>query len=119
VTALPPEIIRARTQREFQAATVNPAAPPTPSREFRRSDRLIVRAAAQNTAADPLTVSARLLNRWGQPMRDLQVIDSPGSGVVQFGLPLAWLVPGDYEIELRTTQAGGVASQKILVKVIG
>jgi VWFA-related protein len=119
VMGLPPEIIRARTQREFQAATVNPAAAPTPSREFRRSDRLIVRAAAQNTAADPLTVSARLLNRWGQPMRDLQMIDAPGSGLVQFSLPLAWLAPGEYEIELRTTQAGGVVSQKIPVKVIG
>jgi hypothetical protein len=52
-------------------------------------------------------------------MRDLQMIDAPGSGLVQFSLPLAWLAPGEYEIELRTTQAGGVVSQKIPVKVIG
>ncbi len=118
-SVLPPEIIRARTLREFQAATHNPAAAPTPSREFRRSDRLIVRAPAHQAEASVPTITARLLNRWGQPMRDLEIIDGPGGGVVQFGLPLAWLVPGEYEIELRTTQPGGVASQRIPVKVIG
>ena len=116
---LAPEIIRARTLREFQAATHNPAAAPTPSREFRRSDRLIVRAPAHQGETGLPAVTARLLNRWGQPMRDLEIIDGPGSGVVQFALPLAWLVPGEYEIELRTTQPGGVASQKIPVKVMG
>ncbi len=118
-SVLAPEIIRARTLREFQAATRNPAAAPTPSRAFRRSDRLIVRAAAHQAEASLPTVTARLLNRWGQPMRDLEIIDGPGSGVVQFALPLAWLVPGEYEIELRTAQPGGAASLKIPVKVMG
>jgi hypothetical protein len=117
--SLAPEIIRARTLREFQAATVNPAAPPTPAREFRRSDRLIVRAPALTSDASPVRTSARLLNRWGQPMRDLEALDANGSGIVQFSLPLAWLVPGDYEIELRTREAGTETSQKIPLKVIG
>jgi hypothetical protein len=119
VVALPPEIIRTRTLREFQAASLNPAATPTPAREFRRSDRLIVRAPAITTDASPLRASARLLNRWGQPMRDLEVIDANGSGIVQFSLPLSWLVPGEYEIELRTNASDTEASQKIPVKVIG
>jgi hypothetical protein len=119
VASLPPEIIRARTLREFQAASLDPAATPTPAREFRRSDRLIVRAPAMTTEASPLSASARLLNRWGQPMRDLEMIEANGSGIVQFELPLAWLVPGEYEIELRTKQADSEASQKIPVRVIG
>jgi VWFA-related protein len=119
VTSLPPEIIRARTLREFEAASTNPDAAPTPVREFRRSDRLIVRAPAMTSGVWVLTVSARLLNRWGQPMRDLETLDARGSGIVQFSLPLAWLVPGDYEIELRTRDGGSEASQKIPVKVVG
>jgi VWFA-related protein len=117
--SLAPEIIRARTLREFQEASVNPAATPTPVREFRRSDRLIVRAPAMSSEMNTLIASARLLNRWGHPMRDLKTIDAPGSGIVQFELPLAWLVPGEYEIELRTTQSGREASQKIAFKVTG
>ena len=119
VTSLPPEIIRTRTLREFEAASVNPAATPTAVREFRRSDRLIVRAPAMSTDSNVVSVSARLLNRWGHPMRDLVRIDAQGSGVVQFELPLGWLVTGEYQIELRTRQAGNEASQKIPLKVIG
>jgi VWFA-related protein len=119
VTSLPPEIIRARTLLEFQAASANPAAMPTLVREFRRSDRLIVRASTMSSETGTLNVSARLLNRWGHPMRELATIDAHGSGVVQFDLPLAWLMPGEYEIELRTKQAGNEGSQKIPVKVIG
>jgi VWFA-related protein len=119
VTSLPPEIIRARTLREFEAASTNPDAAPTPVREFRRSDRLIVRAPAMTSGEGALTVSARLLNRWGQPMRDLEALDARDSGIVQFSLPLAWLAPGDYEIELRTRDGGSEASQKIPVKVVG
>jgi VWFA-related protein len=119
VVSLPPEIIRARTLREFQAASVNPAATPTAVREFRRSDRLIVRAPAISSDASPVRATARLLNRWGQPMRDLDAIDANGSGILQFSLPLSWLVPGEYEIELRTRGAGTEISQKIPVRVIG
>jgi VWFA-related protein len=118
-TSLVPELIRARTYREFQAAAQDPEAVPTPSREFLRSDRLIVRAPAQQTNDHPLTISARILNRWGQPMRALEPLDGPDKAIVQFGLPLSWLVPGLYEIELRMTQPGGVASQKIPLKIIG
>jgi hypothetical protein len=117
--SLVPEIIRARSYREFQAAARDPDAVPTPSREFLRSDRLIVRAAAQATDRSALRISARLLNRWGQPMRDLEPIKGSDDAIVQFALPLAWLVTGQYEIELRTTQGGGVASQKIPLRVIG
>jgi VWFA-related protein len=117
--ALVPEIIRARTYREYHAAARDSGAVPTPAREFLRSDRLIVRAPAQRTKDHPLTISARILNRWGQPMRDLEPIEGPDDVIVQFGLPLSWLVPGQYEIELRTTQPGGEASQKIPLKIIG
>jgi VWFA-related protein len=118
-TALVPEIIRARTYREYQDAARNPGAVPTPTREFLRSDRLIVRAPAQVTERSALKVSARILNRWGQPMRDLEPLDGPHDAIVQFGLPLAWLVAGQYEIEVRTTRPEGVASQKIPLRVIG
>jgi VWFA-related protein len=118
-SALVPEIIRARTYREYHAAARDSGAVPTPTREFLRSDRLIVRAPAQQTKDHPLSISARILNRWGQPMRDLEPIEGPDDAIVQFGLPLSWLVPGQYEIELRTTQPGGEASQKIPLKVIG
>lgn len=119
ISTLAPEIIRARTLPEFEAARHDPAATPTPQREFRRTDRLIVRAPAAASATRAVIVSARLLNRWGQPMRELQAVEGPGAGIMQFELPLGWLATGEYELELRTRQGTSDASQRIPVKVIG
>ena len=41
------------------------------------------------------------------------------TGMSQFGLPLAWLVPGDYQIELLGANANGAVKERITIRVTG
>ena len=37
----------------------------------------------------------------------------------QFGLPLSWLVPGDYLIEVLGTNANGAVKERVAFRVMG
>ena len=69
-----PRVYVARNAREFQTIKNDPAAAPTATREFRRTERLLLRldAVAPGGAAG-VTYTARLLNRQGDKMADLPV----------------------------------------------
>jgi len=65
-------------------------------------------------------VSAKILNGWGQPMRDIDPLaTTPRNGMPQFALPLSWLVPGEYQIELMGANANGAVKQRITIRVTG
>ncbi len=101
VTLMPVAVLRVASAREFRAVSENPDAPPVASRDFRRTERLLLRVPAYEPGGAPARVSATLLNRWRQPMRALPAM--PGSlrdGVTQFDVPLAPLPPGEYTIRL-------------------
>lgn len=117
--AMTPEIVRVRTNREFLAAQADPDAAPTPLREFRRADRLLVRAPAIAADGTKVDVAARLLNKWGQRMRELAVLPNAFDAVVQFDLPLSWLAPGEYEIEVTSSDPNGAITQRLPLKVTG
>ena len=96
-----PQVLRTRTARDFAEVSQNIDAVPVASRTFSRTERLLIRAPAYGPGNSTLTVTARLLNRRGIPMRSLQVIDAPlPAGTVQFALPLASLAPDEYRVEL-------------------
>ena len=118
-TSLNPEIVRTRTVREFAALSVDPNAAPTPSREFRRADRLLIRGATLTAAGTRMTLSARLHNRWGQPMRELAVLPFQSDVMVQFDLPLAWLAAGEYEIELIAKDGQTETAHRLSFRVTG
>jgi len=113
------EVHRARNALELRA--INAAGDPMPvaTREFRRTDRLIVRfAAAAPGGAEP-GVQARLLNRGGQPMTDLPVQPVPASpGRLQVDLPLASLPTGEYVLEVSASAAGAEARQFLGFRVV-
>ena len=91
-----PPCLRARTPREFQALTRDPDPVPTSLREFRRTDRLLIRFfAAVPGGASSAEVTARLLNRVGQKMVDLTAPPpAEPSQPYQIDLPLAGLLAG-------------------------
>jgi hypothetical protein len=63
-------------------------------------------------------VTARLLNRTGQPMLDLAVAPAGASSTdQQVDLPLAGLAAGDYVIEIKTTGEGGDAKELVGFRV--
>ncbi len=118
-SGLVPEIVRAATMRDFRALGPDPQAPPTPVRQFRRGDRLLVRVPAIGADGSRMAVSAKLLNRWGQPMRELAELPLSSDAVVQFDLPLAWLAAGEYEVSVTASSGGADTMHRIPIKVTG
>jgi VWFA-related protein len=117
---LSPEVVRARTLRDFRSARDNPDAAPSSGRVFARGDRLLIRVPAYDGSGTAVQVTAKVLNEWGQPMRDIDRIDAtPRDGTSQFALPLSWLVPGDYLIEVQGTNANGAVRQRVAFTVTG
>jgi hypothetical protein len=108
-----PQVFRASTPREFQAIRTDPDGVPVASREFRRTDRLLIRFEAYAAASKP---AATLLNRSGQKMSDVGVTDV-SSGVFQIDLPLAGLAPGEYLLEIKVKGEAGESSELIPLKV--
>jgi hypothetical protein len=115
-----PAVLRARTPREFQALSRDPDPVPTPLREFRRTERLLVRFFANVPGgASSVGVTAKLLNRVGQKMVDLTVQPpADASQPYQIDLPLAGLSPGEYVIEIHAKGVSGESTELIAIKVV-
>jgi VWFA-related protein len=107
-----PRLFRARTARALQDLKTNPQAVPTMVREFDRTERLLVRIAAYGPAGSPPAVTARLLNREGNAMSDLQLEADP-SGEVSTEIQLAALAAGDYLLEFKASGPGGEATELV------
>ena len=107
-TIYPPAIVRARSAREFREALENAQAAPVATREFRRTDRLLIRVPAVDASGAPVPVTAVLLNRLRQPMRPIPALDAPAPRhSTQFDLSLAPLAPGEYSLRLSVSGPAG------------
>jgi VWFA-related protein len=111
-----PRLYRARSVRDLQNIKSQPDAPPTTVREFSRTERLLVRVDAYAPGGVQPTVSARLLNRAGEPMSDFPV-QMVASGTAQLELPLSALATGDYLIELNAKSDNGTAQEVLAFRV--
>jgi hypothetical protein len=96
-----PQVLRARTARDYQQIKGDPDPVPVPSREFSRTDRLLVRVPVYGPGNTSPVLSAHLLNRGGQAMSELQVGPSGSPDVQQIDLPLAGLAAGEYLLEMK------------------
>lgn len=113
---LPAVLIATQSAREFREVAANMNAAPDPSRSFRRTERLVIRVPAYSAGA-PATVTAKLLNRLAQPMRELDAM--PVDGVTQFDLSLAPLAPGEYYLQFSVAGPSGPVDQRIAFRVTG
>jgi hypothetical protein len=113
-----PAVFRARTAREFQLLQTNPDAVPTAGREFSRNERVLVRAPAYGPGGSTPTVTARVLNRGGQPVFDLQVSAAPETGPAM-EVPVARLAPGEYLIEIKAAGPGGETTELVAFRLVG
>jgi VWFA-related protein len=111
-----PQLLRARTAKEIAALKADPAAVPTPDREFRRTERLALRVEAYAASGDAPNVTAKLLNRAGQPMSALPVESAGAAYLVD--LPLASLAPGEYLIEITAIAGKGSSQDVLAIRVI-
>ncbi|MEP7116552.1 MAG: VWA domain-containing protein [Acidobacteriota bacterium] len=115
-----PRVYVARTPREFQALKADAAAAPTATREFRRTERLLVRLDAVSPGAGALTYVARLLNRQGDKMADLTVPVPAAGESATLDLPLANLPAGEFLIEITAKGPDGAdAIELVPFRMVG
>jgi VWFA-related protein len=113
-----PEVLRARTAKDFRSIEGDAAAVPVVARQFSRTENLIVRTPVYAPADAGLTVTARLLARSGQVMRTLDVGRGPGDRPAsQVELPLASLAAGEYVLEISARSPAGEASERLQIRV--
>jgi len=115
-----PAVFRAANAREFRDLLAAAAPTPTAFREFRRAERLLVRFEAYAPGEQPPSVTAKILNRSGQGMADLEAKapDTPG-GTWQLDIPLAGLPPGEYLIEVKARDGDGEATELVPMRITG
>src|SRR5262249_5385984 len=114
-----PAMYRARTLRDFQQLKTQPEATPIATREFSRTDRVLVRIPAYGPGTVTPTVSVHLLNRAGQAMSEVPVSAAPAEGEQQFEVPLSGLAPGEYVIEIKASADGGDVKELLGFRVTG
>jgi hypothetical protein len=89
--------------------------PPTASRHFSRTDRLVIEVPWVAVAAVP-EVSARLTSRDGSSLATLEVGSTEG-GRVRIVVPLTHLAPGTYLVRVDAGAAGERATQQVAFTV--
>lgn len=113
-----PYFVRARNALEFNALAADPDAPPTVSRDFRRTDRLLLRFDVYAAGGAEPELEANLLNRGGESMFPLDVSASDDGGPFrQVELAPAFLPPGEYLIEIRAEFGDGEASEMVAFRL--
>lgn len=111
-----PAVFRTANAREFQAVKRDANAVPTTSREFRRTERLLVRFEAYGPGESRPAVTCRLLNRTGGAMSDLQATAAGGASY-EVDVPLSGLVGGVYVIEITATGDDSEATELIALRI--
>ena len=108
-----PAIIRTTNAFELRQARNEPSATPSASREFARSDRLLIRFAVNGTDSAGATVTARLLNSRGGFLTNLTLIRRPNVSDIEIDLPLTSVARGDYLISIQANQ--GVTQAEVVL----
>jgi VWFA-related protein len=115
VAVATPRVYVARSALEFRTISKDPQASPTADRDFRRTDRLLIRVEAYAPGGATPKLTARLLNKQGQAMADIPV-SAPGAGTDPFlvDFPLSSLAPGEYLLELAASAEAVPASTQLI-----
>jgi hypothetical protein len=114
-----PAVFRGRTVHEIQQIRAAAQPVPTPTREFSRTERLLIRFDAYALGGLRPKVTMRLLNQLGQPMSDLAPPTTVGDNGYEADIGLGALAPASYVIEITADAGGGKTQSLIAIKVTG
>ena len=101
-----PRFYRPRTPREFQTLTADAEAIPVATRDFARTDRLLIRVDAYAPGDEARSPSAAILSRAGRKMFDVPVMPATAGASHQIDLTLSPLPPGEYLLEVVAAPSG-------------
>lgn len=111
-----PRFYRGRTARDLQTIRADANAQPAVTREFSRTERLLIQVEAYAPGGTVPAVSARLLNRTGTPMSTF-TIQQTSAGAFETELPLSSLAAGEYLIEFTAKTDAGTAQDTVAFRV--
>lgn len=97
-----PVFVRARTTAAYQALRRGGAGAPSPDREFRPTDLIVVRTTVAGDDDAPPTVTAEVLTREGKSLADLPAGHTGRH--YQVDLPLRALALGEYVLRFTATR---------------
>jgi VWFA-related protein len=108
-----PEVFRTRTARDLRELRADRSPVPVASREFSRTEHLVIRIPAYSSVQTPV-VSATLVSPARQAMRQLTVEQASGSSpLAHIDVPLAGLASGQYTVNI----AAGDAKEVLTIRV--
>jgi hypothetical protein len=122
-----PRVWAARNAREMTTLLSSTPPPPSAGREFRRTDRLLIKFSAIAPGGGTAKVSAQLLNQQGTKMTDVAVKSEAGqaasaeatAGQAVIDLPLANFAAGQYLLEITATAEGQKPVTELLAFRLG
>jgi hypothetical protein len=114
-----PLVFVARTPREMQLIRAAAAPRPSTSREFTRTDRVLVRFAAFGPGGVAPVVTMRVLGQNGHPLGDLPAPVAGVDGRFEAEVGLAWMAAGEYLIEVHASAETGQASALVPFRIGG
>ena len=116
-----PVVYRARTAREvvqLRASTEN-LPMPTITRQFSRTERLLVRFDAYGPAGTTPKVAVRLLNRVGESLATFPEPTIASESTFDVEVTLGALPPGDYLLEISATSSNETTKRLLGIKITG
>ena len=111
-----PVFVRARTTAAFQALRRGEAGAPSPDREFRTTDLVVVRASVAEAEGRPAVVTAEVLTREGKALATLPA--TVAAGVHQIDLPTRSLALGEYVLRFTATRGDTAATMTAAFAII-
>jgi VWFA-related protein len=112
-----PRVYRGRTARDIQLVQADGAALPAVTREFSRTERLLIRFDAYAPGTEQAAPTAQMLNRAGDKIQDLTVVPATAGGTHQVDVGLNTIPPGEYLVELTLPGATGEASSLVAFRI--
>jgi VWFA-related protein len=112
-----PRVYRGRTARDIQVVAADGAAVPVATREFSRTERLLIRFDAYAPGSEQPQPTAALLNRTGQKMSDVPVTAAATGGTHQISLGLSSVPAGEYLVEITVKGTGDEAKELVPLRV--
>lgn len=114
-----PQVFRARTARDIAVLRAATSPMPSATRQFSRTERLLVRFDAYGPAGTTPLVSLRLLNRAGDPLTALPAPTLTTGSTFEADLSLAALPPGDYLVEITAATGADKTARLLGIRVTG
>jgi len=116
-----PVVYRARTAREIiqLRASAENLPMPTITRQFSRTERLLVRFDAYGPAGTTPKLAVRLLNRVGESLASYPEPTQSSGSTFDVEVTLAALPPGDYLLEISATSSNETTKRLLGIKITG